>query len=258
MIAVLSATEDDFYAMPLPFVVYSWRKIGARVFVFVPSGDNPKLRIAEKYCPELTRFLKFDCEEKRIPTYSQVSRLFGGSTTFADKVVMITGDSDMCVFGDFFSTLLDGGVHIVGADLTPEDQYPMCYAAMPAATWRDVFGSKDYQEALSELIDPIEGQNIRGEQWCFDQWYLKKKLTEYGLDKVKFHNRSNGQNQFAQNRADRDGWHFDPYNILDAHLPRPLTDEENFKKVTDLFRIKFPSDDLSWMEQYRNEYMSHV
>ncbi|HNO71335.1 MAG TPA: hypothetical protein PKO16_06165 [Bacteroidia bacterium] len=253
MIAVLSATEHDFYAMPLPFAVYSWNKLGFACIVFIPNGGNPKIELAKRYCNNTT-FLKFRCEEKRIPTYSQVSRLFGATYNGDHNLTLITGDSDMCVFTDYFNNLCDGQIHIVGADLTPKDQYPMCYCAMPAWRWREVFNiTKSAQEHTSELIDPIEGQNIRGEQWSYDQWYLKKKLDEYeGV--IRLHYRAKPGTQFADKRADRDGWHFDPYNIIDAHLPRPLTNENNFNKVYELFKIKYPGDDLEWMKQYFNEY----
>jgi len=255
MIAVLSATEHDYYAMPLPFAVYSWFKLSIPCVVFVPSGDNPKIELAKKYCSTMATFLEFKCEEKRIPTYSQVSRLFAAATPLVDpNEILISSDSDMCVFGEYFDQLNDGQIHIVGVDLTPDEQFPMCYAAMPVKTWRSVFNiTKSYQEHLEEIVNPIEGDNIRGTNWCLDQFLLKRELIKSGFPIVK-HNRSNGQNQFAQNRADRDGWHFDPYNIMDAHLPRPLTDEQNFNKVYDLFSIKYPHDDLSWTINYKQEY----
>jgi hypothetical protein len=257
MIAVLSATEHDFYAMPLPFAVHSWTKLGFYCVIFVPKGRNPKIETAKKYCKN-SFFVEFECEEQRIPTYSQVIRHFGAALPMLWEFgnhVMITADSDMAVFTDFFSNLNDGQIHIVGADLTPEDQYPMCYAAMPVMQWHEVMGiNKTFQEHVAELIDPIESDNIRGTQWCYDQWYLKKRLEPF-KDRILFHNRTNGKNQFAKNRADRDGWHFDPFDIIDAHLPRPLTDEENFKLVYDLFKIKYPNDDLTWMRDYQQEYL---
>jgi hypothetical protein len=250
MIAVLSATEHDFYAMPLPFVVYSWWKIGIRCIVFVPSGDNPKLDLAIKYCVANADFYEFNAEEKRIPTFSQVSRLFGAA------IPMITGDSDLAVFGDYFKQLDDGGIHVVGSDLTPSEQYPMCFIAMPVHEWINVMEiKKGYQEHIADIVNPIEGENVRGTNWCLDQFLIRRHLDISGKN-VILHKRSDGTNQFAKNRADRDSWqNFNPYDIIDAHLPRPLTDTENFGKVYDLFKIKFPEDDLEWMINYRNEYL---
>lgn len=254
MIAVLSATEHDYYAMPLPLVVYSWNKIGVKCIVFIPSGHNPKIELAKKYCNGNT-FYEFDCEEKRIATYSQVSRLFGACTSNQDDEIYITGDSDLAVFGNYYDELNDGNIHVVGADLTPRDQYPMCFICMPSNKWKKILNiSKGYQEHISELIDPIEGINIRGEQWCYDQWYIKKMIDTSG-EKIMIHNRSNGINQVATKRADRDGWYFDPHDIIDAHLPRPLTDNSNFYKVYDLFKIKYPNDNLGWIVEYRNQYL---
>lgn len=257
MFAVLSATEDDFYAMPLPFAVYSWRKLGFLPIVFVPSGDTPKIDLAKKYCK--AHFITFDCADHKKPTYSQVIRLFGGSVQQAwgmGNNVMITSDSDMVVFSGFFKSLNDGEIHVVGNDLTSDDQYPMCFCAMPVIMWNKVMnvGTKSAQECVSEIIEPIKSINLRGDAWSMDQWLLKKKLQLY-KDKIVFHPRSNGQNQFATKRADRDGWHFDAFDLIDAHLPRPLTDEANFEKVINLFTIKYPEDDLSWMHSFRNEYL---
>lgn len=254
MTSVLSCTENDLYAFPLPFVVYSWAKLGVKSIVFCPSGDNPKIQLAKKYCFGKAFFYEFDAEEKRIPTFSQVSRLFAASVVNDDTEVLITGDSDLAVFTDYYEQLNDGRVHVVGSDLTDTDQYPMCFIAMPTHTWRDIFGiDKTYQEHLEELINPIQGLDIRGEQWCFDQWYAKKKIKESGVEVIE-HPRSNGITQFAQNRADRDGWYFDPYNIIDAHLPRPLTEQANLDKVIDLFLTKFPEDDFNWVDSFANEY----
>lgn len=271
MVCVLSATEHDFYAMPLPFVVYSWMKIAVRCIVFIPQRkNNLKIELAIKYCREhasdLVQFYEFECEEKRVPTFSQVSRLFGATTINYrphrtkeenDNEVMITGDSDLAVFDvNIFRELNDGNIHVIGADLTPDEQYPMCFAAMPVHVWKKVMGiNKGYQEHIADIVNPIEGENVRGTNWCLDQFLLKKHIDGSGLE-VRKHMRANPGTQFASKRADRDGWHFDPNDIIDAHLPRPLTDEENFNKVFDLFTYKYPNDNLEWMKQYRNEYMA--
>lgn len=257
MKAILSATEHDYYAMPLPFVVYSWNKIGIDCIVFVPSGNNPKIELAKKYCKS-AKFYEFNCEEKRIPTYSQVSRLFGSCVVEDKNETIITGDSDLAVFGNMFNELNDGGVHVVGSDLTNNNEYPMCFIAMPGNKWDSVMKiTKSYQEHLSDIIDPIEGDNIRGNNWFLDQFLIKKHLDESG-ENVILHNRSNGQNQFAMHRADRDGWHYDINTIIDSHLPRPLTIEDNFNKVYNLLKEKYRNDDLQWMFDYRNEYLKLI
>lgn len=259
MISVLSATEHDFYAMPLPFAVFSWRMIGVSCIVFVPRGDNPKLQLAKKYCGQQAVFFEFDAEEKRIPTFSQVSRLFGAALPFYnDETVMVTADSDICVFGDYFKQFEDGNIHVIGADLTPEQQYPMCFILMSVKNWRTVFGIyKSYQEHIAELINPIQGMNIRGEQWSYDQWFAKKKIDASGLEVFK-HNRSNGQNQFATRRIDRDNiaWRESlNLDLIDAHLWRPLYIETNFDNLLEMFKYFYPNENLHWMTEYKNEYL---
>ena len=260
MIAVLSATEHDYYAFPLPIVVWSWRKIGCRCIVFVPSGNNPKLDLAIEYCGYNTDFYEFHCEEKRIPTFSQVSRLFGAAIPMLDKKeTMIVGDSDLCVFGGFFNKLDNDRIHIVGNDLTPKDQYPMCFISMTVGDWVDVMGiDKSYQEHIAELINPIEGINIRGEQWCYDQWYAKKRIDAGGKLNITFHPRARPGTQFAEHRVDRDDVNWRSYvneNLIDAHLWRPGYTDENFANIMELMTPMYPNDDFTWLVDYRNEYL---
>ena len=259
MTVILSATEHDYYAFPLPIVVWSWAKIGVKSVVFVPSGDNPKLDLAIRYCGNNANFYKFDAEEKRIPTFSQVSRLFGAAIPGVDfEETIIVGDSDLCVFGDFFNNLNDGGIHIVGSDLTPKDQYPMCFICMKAKDWIEVMGiNKTYQEHISELINPIEGLNIRGEQWCYDQWYAKKRIDASSKSNIVFHNRARPGTQFADNRVDRDDANWRSYlndNLIDAHLWRPGYTDENFANIMELMTTMYPNDDFSWLVEYNEKY----
>lgn len=254
MIAILSATEEVNYSMPLPLAVYSWAMIGVHSIVFVPKERGPKLELAIQYCDLAATYYPFECEEKRIPTYSQVSRLFAAAIPgIEDQDILITGDSDMAVFSSYFEEAPDNC--IIGADLTPADQVPMCYVKMTAANWKKAMGiNKTYQQHVAELIDPIEGLNIRGEQWAFDQWFCKKKLDESGIQ-LELINRASPGTQFATRRADRDGWHFNVDEIIDAHLPRPLTDQTNFDKVYNLFRHKYPTANLQWMTEFRDQYL---
>lgn len=256
MISVLSATEHDYYCMPLPFVVYSWHKLNIGSIVFIPNEQNAKMELAKKYCFGKVQFHTFRCADFKIPTYSQVVRLFGAAIPeLNENEILITGDGDMAVFNnDYFNQFNNENINVIGHDLTPSEQYPMCYCSMPVYKWRNVFNiNKSYQEHLEEIIDPIQSTNLRGDAWCLDQFLLKKQLNNSGFH-IIIHPRSNGQNQFATRRADRDGWHFSALDIVDAHLPRPLTDDENFNKVYNLFSEIYPNDDLTWMKEYQKQY----
>ena len=257
MIAILSATENDLYALPLPFVIYSWKKIGVDCIVFIPEGENKRLELVKKYCEPLgTKFYTFKCEQNEIATYSQLSRLYASSITDLDEnEVLITGDSDLAVFSDFFEKLNDDDIHVVGQDLVEENQYPMCFVSMRVKKWREVMKiTKTYQEHLKGLIDNFKCENIRGVYWFYDQTLIKKNLDESG-ENIIFHSRKNDRH-FAKNRADRAYWNdFDINTIIDSHLPRPLLFYENIEKVFELFKIKFPNEDLSWLGNYFFEYL---
>lgn len=261
MIAVLSATGHDFYAYPLPITVWSWHKLGIKCIVFIPKGDNQKIELAKKYCGTKAAFFEFDCEEKRIPTYSQVIRLFGAAIPILDiNEQLITGDSDLCVF-DGLPKLLNDMEHmeVIGADLTPTDQFPMCFIKMPVYQWKNILGiNKTYQDHVSELIDPIEGLNIRGEQWCYDQWYIRKKIADSGMEfEVNFIKRARPNTQFAGHRVDRDDINWRAYvneELVDAHLWRPGYTDENFANILELLTMKYPQEDFTWLIDYTNAY----
>ncbi len=263
MTAILSATENDLYAFPLPIVVWSWHKIGIKSVVFCPSGKKLKIELAKKYCFGKAFFYEFNAEEKRIPTFSQVSRLFGAAiNSIPDSEILVTGDSDLCVFNGVLNVISnDDSIQVVGYDLTPIDQYPMCFIKMTAKDWREVLNiNKTYQEHISELINPIEGINIRGEQWNYDQWYIKKKLDKSGKN-VGLVNRSNGITQFAQNRVDRDDTNWKRYlneNLIDAHLWRLGYTDENFSNILELMTTMYPNDNFDWLVNYRQKYLELI
>jgi len=258
---VISVTGHDFYAFPLPFVAYSWNKIGIDCIVFMPEEHCDKLTLAKRYCSECNSFYKFRAPIHKEPTYAQVSRLFGCCLDLPENEMLITGDADLCVFGDTFSKLDDGSVHIIGSDLVSGDQYPMCFLMGPVKSWRNIMQTNaglDYQFYLDQLLDPIECEHFRSNQWCFDQNLAFKNFNASELSLTK-HNRAALGTQFATRRADRDGWpEVIPPDIIDAHLPRPGYTEENFAKILNLFQAMYPLDNFDWMIEYRNQYVELI
>jgi hypothetical protein len=115
---------------------------------------------------------------------------------------------------------------------------------------------KIYQQCLDELLGDIECENMRGNYWSKDQQELADKLLkskEYILTP-----RSNGQNQFAQNRVDRDDTNWRSYvndDLIDAHLWRDGYTDQNHSNIMELMRMKFPNEDFTWFENYRTEYL---
>jgi hypothetical protein len=262
MTAALSVTDHDFYAFPLPLTVYSWNKIGVKCITFMPNGElSAKMQLVMQYCGSDNRFFRFDAPEHKQPTYAQVSRLFGCCTDLPEDEILITGDSDLSVFSDYFKQLESGQIHLVGVDLVPPEQYAICFVAAPVKTWREVMWvtpGTSYQKYLDDHLGPIECEHFRANQWAFDQGLIYRQLTRNNWPTVK-HNRAIEPHAFATRRADRDGWpQTIPADIIDSHLPRPGYTDENWKKIFTLFSTMYPNEDLQWMEDYRNQYIKLI
>lgn len=272
MKAVLSFTADPLYSFFVPIVVKTWNMLGVNCMIFYPRSmyKDKRLEVIKQYSSSVWRnfFFPFDCEPKREPTYSQVSRLFGAAEVHMDlNERLITTDADMAVFSNIF--LQDPmEILVIGGDLVDGYQLPMCYVSMPVWKWRTVMKIeaplngqiKSYQKYLEEIIDKIEGQNVRGEQWCLDQFLVTRAIRDSGL-KFKIVERAKSlQQRVATNRADRDYWYnIDYENLIDAHLPRPGYEISNWNKICDLFfqmQLKKGVDfNISWMNEYRNEFL---
>lgn len=266
MTAVLSCTYDDLYLFNLPFAVYSWHKIGVSCIVFIPSQKGTQALKAVyvvgtiiKMCP-CVDFHFFDCPVDKQATYAQCSRLYGAALDdVAMEETLITADADMCVFDRKYWQGYNGypGVTVIGRDLTPERQYPMCYISMDATTWREVMEIRlrSYQQCLDDLLADIECENFRGNYWGKDQETIHDAIWRVPTPQyLHFVDRAAPGTQFATRRADRDGWVVSP-DIIDAHLPRPGYTEENFLRIRNLFHTMYPEADHSWMTEYRNEYV---
>jgi hypothetical protein len=150
--------------------------------------------------------------------------------------------------------------YVIGNDLTPEKQYPICYAYARVGTWRSVFelDGKTYQQCLDEHLGDIECENMRGNYWGADQEKLYNKVSKCMPILLP---RSNGQNQFAQNRVDRDDTNWRSYvndELIDAHLWRDGFTDENHANIMELMRMKFPDEDFTWLTLYRNEYLKLI
>jgi len=252
--AIISTTTDDNYLFNLPFAVFSWNKIGYNVKCMCASDDyiSPKFKLVREFCANMdVEFVTYECAEHLKPTYSQVSRLFGAIGENIDTV-LITADVDMCVFD---SKLFNQSPIIIGYDLA-DGQIPMCYTQMSAYKWKRIMNITDKDSVQSSLsfINDLPSNNVRGDYWSLDQELLTEAINSSGIYFNKVSRRNEGGT--ATNRADRDGWprRFD--NIIDAHLPRPLTAAINFEKVVDLFSAKYPDNEILWMHDYRNKYLA--
>jgi hypothetical protein len=266
MTAVLSCTADDLYSFNLPFAVYSWHKIGVNCLVLRPTdvydGDNGavfRLGFAMGWCTRVapgTGFYTFVAPKDKIATYAQCARLYAAAINNLDTDILITSDADMCVFDQAYWDQFDlnAAVNLIGTDLVPPGQVPMCYIAAPLVGWRNIMeiGNRMLQQCLDDLLGSLEAEHFRGNYWAKDQETAYRQLENSPYPIVK-HLRAKEGTQFATRRADRDGWSI-PSDIIDAHLCRPGNTSANFAKIVELFRIKYPNDDLLWMHEYYNEF----
>jgi hypothetical protein len=264
MIAVLSATENDFYAYPLPIVVWTWYKLGIKSIVFTPENVGSKIELAKKYCGEMTSFHTFKCEERKEATYAQTSRLFGATVVEDENEILITGDSDLAVFGNQFEQFKDSEVRIIGADLLSDEmnQFPMCFIGMPVYKWKDIFCLRGdtLQMALDDTVGNLESISFRGDFWGYDQWLAYQTITRSGV-KIFKNSRAKMPERFAMNRCDRDNifWEKDlTKQTMDAHLWRPLFEAENFEKLMKLLKFFYPDENYDWLTSYNSEYLKII
>jgi len=266
MKAILSCTANDLYSFNLPFAVYSWHLVGVECIVYVPLDNYDGARgqifrlefalgVAKKMAPDML-IRRFVAPEEKITTYAQCIRLYAAAVPAPDADVLITSDADMCVFNADYWHQFDynGAINIVGADLVPEGQVPMCYIASPVVGWRSFMdiGIRTSQQCVDELLGDLQAEHFRGNYWAKDQETAYKAITSSPYPIVR-HMRAQPGTQFATRRADRDGWHVSP-DILDAHLPRPGYTPDNFEKIQQLFATMYPDKDHSWMEEYCVEF----
>ena len=256
MKVVLSCTSNSLYDFFLPIVVDSWRRIGVEAIVFITEKRDERFNLAMSYCPDTTQWHELNIAEEREPTYFQCVRLFAACLDLDGDEILITSDIDMCVFSDFLKIRSGESIMIFGADLTPESQYPMCYASMTVDQWRRCMNidGKAYQTKLSEALDGIVCENMRGNHWSKDQEMLKNGIDNSGIRLFKM-NRAFPNTQFATRRADRTGWVVGK-DLVDAHLPRPGYADNSYKMIKDLMAGQYPTADFTWMDEYRNKYIS--
>lgn len=274
MKAILSCTDNMIYSFFMPLAFYSWKKIGVDPICFCPETISKSMELAIETAdqvagfPGAPAFPTLNIAPDREVTYFQCARLFGAALSLPDDEYLITSDIDMAVFGNVFKPSFETGFVIYGKDLVPPKQYPICYILAQAKHWRKAFEintkkisterwiCKHPKFHLEMMLGYIQCENMRGNYWAKDQEEAYNKIKASKIPTFLF-NRSNGRNQFATQRMDRDGWELNT-GIIDAHLPRPGFIPENFAKIKDLFHAMYPDDDLTWMVEYHEKFLKLI
>lgn len=284
MKAIVSSTFDSKYFFFLPIVTWAWNKLGVEVICFLPYSPNVEIETLNKVPSRLMEGwlekynLKcelhyFNAPQYKQATYAQCSRLYGACLDLPEDEVLVIGDVDMLNFKIPIPNQIGDRLSVLGFDLVPEGQVPMCYVSGTVKGWRNVmqlnYGSmsaelnslaetkiKTYQQSLDELLGDIECENMRGNYWSKDQQELASKL--FDSQQYNLISRARKGTQFAENRIDRDDSYFMDrlsFDVIDYHAHRPGYTEDNFEKIMNVIRYFYPLDDLQWIYDYRNEYL---
>jgi len=271
MKAVISSTYNDKYLYFLPIITYCWNRLGVDVICFMPRfGYEKEDKSDDKWLNQSSLVhttmrelgMKWDCHYFDAPkhkeaTYAQVSRLYGACLDLPEDEVLFTSDVDMALFK---LPPYIGGFTVLGHDLVPQGQFPICYISAKVKDWRRAFNLRDftYQQCLDGILGEIEAQHFRGNYWGKDQEeaYLRISSSSALVD-VNLVDRARPGTQFATNRIDRDDsfWRerLSP-DIIDAHLWRPGYTDENFPKILELLQYFYPNEDFTWLIDYTDQY----
>lgn len=261
MTAIISTTYDSKYLYFLPIVTWCWNKLGVDVICFVPiektGSDYDKISLAMEYCNNYKLSVyQFEAPEHKEATYAQCSRLYGACLDLPEDEILITGDIDMAMFK---VPMYGGtGMGVVGLDLVPKGQIPICYIYGSVKEWRKRFeiNNKTYQQCLDDLLGDIESVSMRGDYWSKDQEEAYNKILGSN-NHATLTPRSNGENQFAQLRYDRDdSFILDRLNpdTIDFHMPRPGYEDKNFQIILTILQYHYPQEDFGWLVSYNEEY----
>lgn len=269
--AVISSTNDSLYSFFIPITAWCWNKLGVRSLVFVPLYRNKQMDLALETAKDWITFLPFEAPEHKQATYAQCARLYAACLGLPEDEYLITSDVDMAVFKIPIDNFIEDRFTILGTDLVPNGQYPVCYCGATVKGWRETFklyygalsGKEDslaelkvksYQQCLDELLGHIEAEHFRGNFFSKDQEELYNKISK--TDRVELP-RSNGENQFATKRLDRDDSYIferQTVDVIDYHMNRPGF--ECTEIVLTIFQKIYPNENFDWIRNYTEQYKS--
>lgn len=271
MKVIISSTYDNKYLYYLPITTWCWNKLNVDVICFAPRIKEdipPQLMLIDKVQREQGLRLKnyfFNAPEHKQATYAQCSRLYGACLDLPLDEILITSDVDMGVlnFPSSIKNAVTGEIdmpymEVIGADLVPDGQYPMCYLKASVGVWRKTMGinGKSYQECLDEILGHEEMENMRGNLWSRDQEIAFNKINASIYPCIKT-NRAKEGTQFATKRYDRDdSYILDRLNpdTIDFHMNRPGYLPENLEIILKVLDFHYPNESFEWLKKYTNEY----
>ena len=267
MKAIISTTYNNTYLYFLPIITWCWNKIGADVICFIPnhSFDDKRVELIVKTASPILGGIDlrlkthyFDSPEHKEATYAQVSRIYAAALDLPEDEILISGDVDMAVFGDYLKQK-NADFDIFGYDLCPEKQYSICYISATVKAWREAMqiNGRTYQQCLDDLLGGIEAEHLRGNYWGKDQETAYNHISEYSNKYL--HGRARPGTQFASRRYDRDdSFILDRLSpdTIDFHMNRPGYEPQNFEIILTILKYHYPYENLDWLIQYTEAYKS--
>jgi hypothetical protein len=274
MRAVISCNYEPMYLFCLPIVTCGWNKLGVGVDVVMPQMsmcENTKL--LQVVLDEMVRITEggevvnrmhyfYVPTKNQEVTYTQCSRLYvaGALPQNDPNEIFVTSDVDMLVFDLPPIPKEENSFAIYGADLCPPNQYPICYIAAAHKTWLQYFCDarfKSISELLNDLLGDVVCENMRGNFWSKDQDEAYRRINLFAGFELT--NRAAEGTQFAKNRCDRDDafWaerFMNQKSFFDAHLWRPLYEQQNIEKLCRLIKMMYPQEPIDWILNYANNY----
>lgn len=279
MKSVYSSTGDSLYDFFIPITAWCWSKLNIGNIIFTPENKTETISFSMSCAKKLdidVSFYDIRCPKHKEATFMQCSRLYAAALDLPEDEVLITSDVDMGVFAGImeylnwripqktfiappilYQNILQESISVIGTDLVPMGQLPMCYVVGKVKNWRKAFDitNQSYQELLDKELAHEECENMRGNLWSRDQ-----ELLHNYIGPTSFHSqqRARSGTQFATNRVDRDDINWRSYcgpDLIDAHLWRPGYTDENFANILELLQAQYPNDNFDWLISYREQYI---
>jgi len=273
---ILGCDTNLDYAFSLPIACLAWRKRGWLPTIIF-AGDvadwmrEPRLYLVASRCRELgaeaTWVGRFS-EVSRTSTVAQCSRLLGhlvpGIESGDD---LITSDADMIPVGPWVGgrALEPGTFQSYYANAYAGEgipHWPICYLRAEASTWAEVMGGGTLREALADLLSLAPSDSTGA--WNFDEHEFGRRLVAWGgyATRARFVDRRFVEGEW---RIDRCGWNDamgevsrrgSLQGVADAHIIRPGWTDENWPRLRWLLTLLFSSDQMAWVDEYREAWGS--
>lgn len=209
------------------------KKLNKKPIVLFSSDNNPEYSNFAPLVTEMWEELGFDTYHIQIgqdpfheivnvetSLQAQIARIYA-TTMFPDRICLLT-DIDMLPFDkEYFWSKLPKNhneISIYSYDAHVGSRYPMCYLSAYGKSFNKI-ALNDKQESWEEFANRLSALNLG---WNTDEIYITERIDKSNLTKVMYNRGWTGG--LAHNRLDRSKWREVGDFYIDAHCPRPYSD----------------------------------